>query len=470
MSSLLTALSTSLGALQVAQKGVAVISGNVANAGQEGYSRKGVLQEPTLLGGDAGGVRIGGYTRASDQVLLTSLGNVTSDNGRISTQNEYLQRVQDLLGSSNDNPALAMAVEKFASAWRTLEASPEGNVEQRQVVQRGQELAIEIRRLAAGVEDLDRTALTETTTEVTNLNAALARIQELNNQISVARGRSQPSGDFEDQRDREILKVAELVKIKVFERDRGQIALYTENGYSLLDGGASRVFAYNGSVISLSGDSADAGQFLTGGKLEALVNLRKDGAPATASSNEGEEVFRKLRSQLDAVANAFLGSVASPESFAHAYDNATTDGSASPAELASGFFTGSNRTDIDIDANLLSGARVVKKTAAAAVVPAMNDTSRDYTLDGLSLTDVTYAGLASGITGASQQAARNLQDLHEISDGQEQFYKKRLQDAIGVNIDEELVRMQVYQTAYQASARLIAVINQMFETLDGIAR
>jgi len=38
----------------------------------------------------------------------------------------------------------------------------------------------------------------------------------------------------------------------------------------------------------------------------------------------------------------------------------------------------------------------------------------------------------------------------------------------GVNLDEEAVNMMSYQRAYQASARLIQVINQLLETLAGL--
>ena len=40
----------------------------------------------------------------------------------------------------------------------------------------------------------------------------------------------------------------------------------------------------------------------------------------------------------------------------------------------------------------------------------------------------------------------------------------------GVNIDEEMANLVLYQNAYSASARVIDVARQMFDTLDGIVR
>ena len=40
----------------------------------------------------------------------------------------------------------------------------------------------------------------------------------------------------------------------------------------------------------------------------------------------------------------------------------------------------------------------------------------------------------------------------------------------GVNLDEELARLQLYQQAYNISARLISITNQLFEELMNIGR
>ncbi|WP_419177080.1 flagellar basal body rod C-terminal domain-containing protein, partial [Desulfosediminicola sp.] len=40
----------------------------------------------------------------------------------------------------------------------------------------------------------------------------------------------------------------------------------------------------------------------------------------------------------------------------------------------------------------------------------------------------------------------------------------------GVNLDEELSQLILYEQAYSAAARIISVIQTMFETLEGAVR
>ena len=54
-------------------------------------------------------------------------------------------------------------------------------------------------------------------------------------------------------------------------------------------------------------------------------------------------------------------------------------------------------------ADLLAGTQQLKKNSAADVVTALNSNDRNFIAVGLSLTNVSYKGLMSGIIGAVQQ-------------------------------------------------------------------
>jgi flagellar hook-associated protein 1 FlgK len=47
-----------------------------------------------------------------------------------------------------------------------------------------------------------------------------------------------------------------------------------------------------------------------------------------------------------------------------------------------------------------------------------------------------------------------------------QMIEQRYQEETGVNLDEELANLQLLQNAYAASARLITVIQTLFDTLQ----
>ena len=73
-----------------------------------------------------------------------------------------------------------------------------------------------------------------------------------------------------------------------------------------------------------------------------------------------------------------------------------------------------------------------------------------------------YAGQIIGLAATTANAATtNQQNAQTLLDG----YNQRSDSISGVNLDEELANTIIYQNAYSASARIITVVNQLFDTL-----
>jgi flagellar hook-associated protein 1 FlgK len=47
--------------------------------------------------------------------------------------------------------------------------------------------------------------------------------------------------------------------------------------------------------------------------------------------------------------------------------------------------------------------------------------------------------------------------------------RAKFQSEAGVNLDEELANMTIFQNAYNAAARMVQAADEMFETLLGLA-
>lgn len=89
--------------------------------------------------------------------------------------------------------------------------------------------------------------------------------------------------------------------------------------------------------------------------------------------------------------------------------------------------------------------------------------------DGPSAVSTTFSGYAGVILSfnASQTAAAD-----SALDYQTFFFQDlqaKFQSEAGVNLDEELANMTVFQNAYNASARLVQAVDEMFETLLSLA-
>jgi flagellar hook-associated protein FlgK len=565
--SLDAALSAAISGLRVNQAHVQLVSANVAHANDPGYSKKTLVRETAFMGNDqVGGVQVAGYQATISASLRRQFESFTSTNGLTSTQQEYLGRIQTLLGASSDTAALPQLFNQFTAAWQSLQSQPESAAAQRQVIALGDQLAGEVRRLSAGVDDIDADIRKDLDSATDDLNDKLAKVFELNLRIKA----SDPNGaerlDMIDQRDAIVREIANLVDVRSVDRDNGAIALFTPAGLSLLDGAPAR-FDFDGTDVVSVDNGASVNGLLREGKIKALLNLRHDGTAAgqPASADPASEVIRKLRSQLDMVVSAFTTTTGTPATFASAYNsssgslrvsashlttvrpsastpqmgtvfltgslvegdvfeitikgktfsytatqndanfdqiaqklaaliNADTtldvtaingiaslqlvgDSNNAPftvvssvngqlPELSEGFFTNTDRYTFSVNSELQGGTQQLKKNSAAGVVAALNSNDRNFIAVGLSLTNVSYKGLMSGIIGVASTNAKIVSDNAKLSADTLKMTEQRYQQDTGVNLDEELANLQVLQNAYAASARLITVIQTLFDTLQ----
>ncbi|WP_119301918.1 flagellar hook-associated protein FlgK [Dongia deserti] len=565
--SLDAALNAAISGLRINQAHVQLVSSNVAHANDPSYTKKTLSRETVFLGNNqAGGVSIAGYQAAINASLRRQFETLTSASGLTSTQQEYLGRIQNLLGASSDTAALPQLFNQFTAAWQSLQSQPESAAAQQQVIALGEQLAAEVRRLSAGIDQIDADIRRDLDAATDELNDKLAKVFELNLRIKA----SDPNGverlDLIDQRDAIVREIANLVDVRSVERENGAIALFTPAGLSLLDGAPAR-FDFDGTNIISVDSGAPVNGLLREGKIKALLNLRYDGTAAgqPASADPASEVIRKLRSQLDMVVSAFTTTTGSPVTFAAAYNNgvgslrvsashlttvqpgATTpqmgtvtfsgslvegdvfeitikgktfsytatqndtsfdqiaqklaaiinsdstlgvsaiNGVASLQligtsnntpftvvtsvngqlpELTQGFFVNADRYTFTVNTELLAGRQQLKKNSAADVVTALNSNDRNFIAVGLSLTNVSYKGLMSGIIGASSSNAKIVSDNAKLNAETLRMTEQRYQEETGVNLDEELANLQLLQNAYAASARLMTVIQTLFDTLQ----
>ncbi|HET6159643.1 MAG TPA: flagellar basal body rod C-terminal domain-containing protein [Dongiaceae bacterium] len=565
--SLDAALSAAISGLRVNQAHVQLVSANVAHANDPGYTKKTLVRESANLGeGQVGGVQIAGYQATISASLRRQFESFTSTNGLTNTQQEYLGRIQSLLGASSDTAALPTLFNEFTAAWQSFQSQPESAAAQRQIIALGDRLASEVRRLSEGIDQIDADIRKDLDAATDDLNDKLVKVFELNLRIKA----SDPNGadrlDLIDQRDSIVREIANLVDVRSVDRENGAIALFTPAGLSLLDGAPAR-FDFDGTNVISVDTGASVNGLLREGKIKALLNLRYDGTSAgqPASADPASEVIRKLRSQLDMVVSAFTSTTGTPATFAAAYNNSisslrvsasslttvqptvstpqmstvflngslaegdvfeitvkgktfsytatqndtnfdqiaqkltglinadstlnvtalngiaslqlVSDDNNDPftvvstvngqlPELSQGFFTNTDRYTFSVNKELQSGTQQLKKNSAANVVTALNSNDRNFIAVGLSLTNVSYKGLMSGIVGISSTNAKLVSDSAKLNADTLKMTEQRYQQDTGVNLDEELANLQVLQNAYAASARLITVIQTLFDTLQ----
>jgi len=466
--SLFGALNTATSGLRLIQGQIGLVSENVARSDDPNRTRHTLEQTVDK----SGGVSVAKYSRQIDRALRAQLEATVAEESGARTTAQYMRRVVDMLGATNGKPQLQSAIEDFQKAWTDLDTTPESAVAQGQVVQSGEALGREIRRLSQAVEDLEIRIKEDISNSVADLNTTLTAIDRLNVEIVTLRSGGEPTMAQEDQRDALIRDVAGLINIRVIERADGRAALFTPTGLAVLDASPTRV-TFDGQRLLSSAGNMDIGAHMREGKLGAMFEMIEDNSgqdPAPPASRQPTaEVFRKLRSQLDGLSNAFLGSTrpGEPTSFTDAYNSA---GPAKEGELERSFFTGTDRFSITINPAVIDGGLTLKSSAFAGVAAAMTAVGRNFLADGVTTTDVSYAGMAASVITHWTTNTKSVEDHAKVATDFKDQLTSRYHSQVGINLDEEIANLQVLQRNYTASARVMQVVNTMFDALEGIVR
>ncbi len=480
--SLSTALNVALSGLQTSTAVAQVVAGNIANAQTEGFTAKSVSLSQVSAGANTGGVEIANYIRATNDVLTATANTATTTAAYYETQNSYMTQIQATLDSTGNPPALSEKLSAFQAAWTEFDANPSSPTQAQMIVSAGVSLANLVRTVALQTATMETNVKADLATAVSELNTALGKIVTLNQEIAIARANKQPIVNLQDERDAAVSVVAKYTNATVMERDNEQIALYTRNGTCLLDAQAQTFSVDTDGVTILSTSGQDVTSSLSDGKLQAQTDFLAE----TATSANGVGVITKLKSQLQNFANLFLATTPGGGSFADAYNSATTD----TGEQANNFFTatitastGMPQLDtFQVNANLVNGTATVKKASAepisnafaatnaairvVSVSPPVYATTSTFTASGITLQNLTFSGIATGILSGFQQAANTIKDQTNTATTQRDYYKNSLSNETGVNTDEELINLSNWENSYAASAHVISTIQQMMDVLQ----
>jgi flagellar hook-associated protein 1 len=118
--------------------------------------------------------------------------------------------------------------------------------------------------------------------------------------------------------------------------------------------------------------------------------------------------------------------------------------------------------------SLLDGvSSVASPGIAAALANSFANSAPSFPATGnfpspLTMTLNQYAGQ---IVGQNSTAAANASDNSQYQTGVQNQISTTLQNEVGVNMDQQLSNLTIYQNSYSASARVVQVVNDMFNSL-----
>lgn len=477
-----SALNSAMSGLHAASRASELVSSNIANALTPGYARR-TLSISSATSGQAGGVRIDGVTRHIDAQVIADRRLAGSEFGYRSITSSFLNRVEDLVGTPDQQGSLSARLADFQNSLITASSRPDAIERLNDAALGARDLAITINAVADGIQDTRTSADRSIAEQVTRLNDALKGVQSLNSAITRATNKNTTTSALQDQRQVLIDEISAMVPVRMINRDHGAVALYTTGGAILLDGRAAEIGFDAANTVtpymsvddgSLSGltvngyavnTSSSSGR-LHGGTLGAQFEIRDELAP-------------QAQAQIDALARDMIERFEDPAvdpTLAAGQPGLFTDaGAALDPMLEAGL---ANRLTLNALVDPARGGETWRlRDGFGATAPG---TAGDATLlnalsDALSNTRIPSSGSfgpaalsAVGITTgiASQLGSNRLREDQLLSFASVQFYELTERElANGVDTDVELQNLMIIEQAYAANARVIETVDQMFDTL-----
>jgi flagellar hook-associated protein 1 len=108
---------------------------------------------------------------------------------------------------------------------------------------------------------------------------------------------------------------------------------------------------------------------------------------------------------------------------------------------------------------------------AAQAMAAVFDRSRDWpATGGIGGSRMSISQYVSQMNASMAQGAASAEETMTYREGIASEAKSRKASAEGVNLDEELSQMIIYQQAYNAAARIMTTVQDMYDVLISLKR
>lgn len=452
--SLETSLWSSVSGLFAAQRQLEVASHNISNVNTPGFSRQRVELEPShpqpgVMGARGDGMVGTGVTIAdivrmrnvlTDNAYWTESGNAAGAQARA----EVLQRAEGILGPVGQG--VPETVSKFYAAWDDLSLNGNDTGARQGVLDAGNELAGQIRSASAQLDRIRSDVGQNIGETVDNINRLAQQAAELNQAIKEAVASKQTPNDLMDKRDAVIDQLTQLTGGVVQQGDLGEKNVFVSNRPLVFGSDFETMKATTGVPASAQW-SLDGKTVNSGGRLGALTELSNTTLPSLATD-------------LDNFATGLRDLI----------NNAHTAGFDQDGNPGQAFFTGTGARDLALNPALTSRNVAAASTAAGAP----NDAANALAMGGLRSSAAVgtstlgqsiqaLAGRLGGLSASAQHTASATKDVVDSISGQ------RAQES-SVSTDEELADIVRFQHAYQASAKVIQVVDACMDTLVNLVR
>jgi len=279
-------LSTSLSGLTSYQGALATTSQNIANVGNEDYTRQRVelnarlpiKQGPGFFGQ---GVQLTDVKRIIDEFNTISLRDSTSSTSRLNTFESYAGRVEGLLG--DELGGLLPALDGFFNAMNDVANDPSANAPRAALLGAAENLQQRFASLGSELQVIESQVDSSLRVKASEVNSITSEIASINARISSISDVSNRPADLLDQRDALLKQLSEKISVNVVEQANGTLNVLVGTGQLLVSNEISfdlvtQQDAAQPDLTAIAIQSNSSSVVITdsvvGGELGGLLDLR----------------------------------------------------------------------------------------------------------------------------------------------------------------------------------------------------
>ena len=531
---LLSSLNISAGALTVNEKAISVVSHNVSNMNTEGYHKQRVNLQARNIAGQIGnnpynqvrangGVKIANVMRYNDDYLNNYYREQLSLKSELEQQ---LGNLDELAGIFDDleGTGIDSALSKFYEAVNNLQEYPASSTARTNFIETTKTLTGLMNEKSVQLSKLTGEALGDGSSEdalanskiyvqYRELNNALDELAAVNKALQTTQTGTLTANNLLDRRDLILSDIAQFVDINVVEKENGSVYVYTSD-QALVKGSvvtgkldietAKHYCDTHGivypddwkgenaviSIVDSEGSKIvdNANDLITGGALGGLLHSATDYNNGTTNAGSVQNSLNKLANTLAQVFNDL-----NTRDNAYCIDASNTNHlkatndtnwifACYDASTGTETTNGITAANIKVSDNLLTNEGIwniscayfddpshydINAVGNAQNVVAMLATrgEKQSALNGQSIEDY-YSSLLGKIASAGDSA----KSLYDTQTDVVESLQNQLDSAYGVDLNEELVDLVKYQTAYAAAARVFTTVNSCLDTLISLGR
>jgi len=448
-------MNTARSALTTYQSAIQVVSNNIANASTPGYSRqRAILSSSSPLNlpfaSIGTGVEMTGVTRQREVLLDGQFRRENGRSGYYALKEQLLGQVETVLAEPSD-AGLSNTLDRFFAAYSDLGNDPTSGSARGALRESARELAARFQTMDNGIRRMANGLARELDVVVAQVNDLTTQIADLNRQIVVSEANGSEASDLRDARDRRVDELSRQAQVQVIERPNGAIGVFA-GGVPVVDGATSRTLEARsvagvlevgivGSATAVSG---------VGGGLGARLDVLNTDVPTTLARLDALAANVVTRvNQIHQTGTNALGQTAidlfDPTGTSAATITLSADVIADADAIAAG--TGDAMGAYRAGANDIALAMSALRSEQNGV---LGTTFGAY--QARTATDVGLSVASARANAAAHQALMNRADNNRLS-------------VSGVLVDEELISLIEFQQAYTAATRLVAVADEMMQSV-----